>query len=136
MPERQGLLEHDAEHAYLAGDGLQNEPIDALRGASITYHVALGPHQGRKVYFIARLAALVPKPRVNLNRFARIVLLLARFAGQLKRPKFIPDELVTGSLRQTVTTGRGRHRPSGARVVSLIPAGIQGSRQPPNGAPR
>jgi len=33
---------------------------------------------------------------VNLTRFARIVLILARFAGQLKRPEFIPDELVKG----------------------------------------
>ena len=170
---------------------LNGEPIDALRGASITYRIALGPHQGRKVFtlqslpgceepldqglgkvagfslhagvtaraderkklerlcryisrpaiaeerlsrtpngniryqlktpyrdgtthvifepldFIARLAALVPKPRVNLTRFARIVLILTRFAGQLKRPKFIPDELVTGSLRRTATTVRG-----------------------------
>jgi hypothetical protein len=29
---------------------LNGEPIDALRGASITYHVAVGPRQGRKVF--------------------------------------------------------------------------------------
>jgi len=39
---------------------------------------------------IARLAALVPKPRVNLTRFARIVLILARSAGPLKRSKLHP----------------------------------------------
>jgi hypothetical protein len=188
--ERQGLLGRDAQNAHLTGEGLQSEPIDALRGASIIDRIALGPHQGRKVFtlqtlpacqepldqglgkvagfslhagvtaraderkklerlcrtisrpaiaeerlsrtpnghirdqlktpyrdgtthvifepldFIARLAALVPKPRVNLTRFARIVLILARCAGPLKRPKFIPDELVTGSLRRTATTGR------------------------------
>jgi len=39
---------------------------------------------------IARLAALVPKPRVNLTHFARIVLILARFAGPLKPSKLHP----------------------------------------------
>jgi len=50
------------------------------------------------VHVTARLAAQVLKPRVNLTRFACIVLILARFAGQLKLPKFIPDELVMACL--------------------------------------
>jgi len=53
--ERQGLLERDAENAYLTGDGLQSEPIDALRGASISYRIAVGPHQGRKVFTLQTL---------------------------------------------------------------------------------
>jgi hypothetical protein len=45
-----------------------------------TTHILLEP-----LDFIARLAALVPKPRVNLTWFARVILILARFAGPLKR---------------------------------------------------
>lgn len=114
--ERQGLLERDAENSYLAGDVLEAGPMEQLLGSSITYRIAVGPQQGRKVFtlqtlpaceqihqsashcgltpngnvryqlktpyrdgtthvvfepldFIARLAALVPKPRVNLTRF-------------------------------------------------------------------
>ena len=109
--ERQGLLERDAENSYLSGDILEAGPLDQLLGHSITYRIAVGPHQGRKVFtlqtlaashepfddvvgkvagfslhagvaaraderqklerlcrFIARLVALVPKPRVNLTR--------------------------------------------------------------------
>ena len=58
-----------------------------LQGHSITYRIALGPHKGRKAFmlqslppltthvifepldFLARLASLVPSPRVNLTRF-------------------------------------------------------------------
>jgi hypothetical protein len=60
--ERQGLLERDAEYAYLTGDGLQSEPIDALRGASITYRIALGPHQGRKVLTLQTLPSASSQP--------------------------------------------------------------------------
>lgn len=48
--ERQGLLERDAQHCYLAGDELEAGPMAQLLGASITYRIAVGPHQGRKVF--------------------------------------------------------------------------------------
>jgi len=35
--ERQGLLERDAENCYLAGEGVDAEPMDQLLGHSITY---------------------------------------------------------------------------------------------------
>ena len=34
--ERQGLLERDAEHSYLALEGADEDPMDQLRGHSIT----------------------------------------------------------------------------------------------------
>jgi hypothetical protein len=57
-----------------------------LLGSSITYRIAAGPHQGRKVFTlqtlpgceepldhrVGTLAALVPKPRVHLSRFHRV----------------------------------------------------------------
>ncbi len=41
--ERQGLLVRDAEHSYLELEGLDEVPMDQLRGHSITYRIALGP---------------------------------------------------------------------------------------------
>jgi len=55
--ERQGLLERDAENSYLAGDELEVEPLDQPRGSSITYHIAIGPQQGRKVFNLQALLA-------------------------------------------------------------------------------
>lgn len=34
---------------------------------------------------------------MNLTRFARIFLILARFAGPLKRSKYVPDAFFMGS---------------------------------------
>jgi len=48
--ERQGLLERDAENSYLAGDDMEVGPMDQLLGHSITYRIAVGPQQGRKVF--------------------------------------------------------------------------------------
>ena len=54
--ERRGVLERDAENAWLAGDE-DAEPgaIDTLRAASITYRIALGPHRGRKAFTVRTL---------------------------------------------------------------------------------
>jgi len=48
--ERQGLLERDAEHSYLTLENSEEDPMDQLRGHSITYRIAVGPGQGRKVF--------------------------------------------------------------------------------------
>ncbi len=55
--ERQGLLECDAENSYLAGEALEAEPLDHLSGHCITYRIAVGPHQGRKVFTLQSLPA-------------------------------------------------------------------------------
>ena len=71
--ERQGLLERDAddcmdaggrathgavaENSYLAGEGLEAGPMDQLLGSSITYRIAVGPQQGRKVFTLQTLLA-------------------------------------------------------------------------------
>jgi hypothetical protein len=55
--ERQGLLERDAENSYLAGDGLETGPMEQLLGSSITYRIAVGPQQGRKVFTLQTLPA-------------------------------------------------------------------------------
>ena len=40
--ERQGLLERDGEHSYLASEPAQAGPMDQLLGHSITYRIAVG----------------------------------------------------------------------------------------------
>lgn len=55
--ERQGLLERDAENSYLVGDALEAGPMDQLLGHSITYRIAIGPQQGRKVFTLQTLPA-------------------------------------------------------------------------------
>ena len=55
--ERQGLLERDAQHSYLAGETLEADPMDQLLGHSITYRIAVGPQQGRKVFTLQTLPA-------------------------------------------------------------------------------
>jgi len=47
------LLERDAGHTYLTADGVDADPespMNHLLGSSITYRIAVGPQQGRKVF--------------------------------------------------------------------------------------
>jgi len=53
--EHQGLLVRDAEHSYLALENADEDPMDQLRGHSITYRIAVGPQQGRKVFTLQTL---------------------------------------------------------------------------------
>ena len=56
--ERQGLLERDAGHTYLTADGVDEDaesPMNQLLGSSITYRIAVGPQQGRKVFTLQTL---------------------------------------------------------------------------------
>jgi len=46
--ERLGLLERDAEHSYLTLDNADEDPMDQLRGHSITYRIAVGPNKAVK----------------------------------------------------------------------------------------
>lgn len=59
--ERQGLLERDAENSYLAGDAMEEGPMDQLLGCSITYRIAVGPQQGRKVFTLQTLPVCDPQ---------------------------------------------------------------------------
>jgi len=48
--ERQGFLERDEENSYLQLDGMEEDPMQQLLGHSITYRVAVGAQQGKKVF--------------------------------------------------------------------------------------
>jgi hypothetical protein len=58
--ERQGLLERDSENSYLASDGVDEDPMNQLRGHSITCRIAVGPRQGRKVFTLQTLPGYDP----------------------------------------------------------------------------
>ena len=51
------MLERDAENSYLAADALEAGPMEQLLGSSITYRIAIGPQQGRKVFTLQTLSA-------------------------------------------------------------------------------
>ncbi len=55
--ERQGLLQRDAQHSYLAGERIDEGPMDPLWGHSITWRIAVGPQAGRKVMTLQTLPA-------------------------------------------------------------------------------
>ena len=59
--ERQGLLERDTENSYLASDAVDDEPMNQLLGHSITYRIAIGPQQGRKVFTLQTLPSCDPE---------------------------------------------------------------------------
>ncbi len=51
--ERQGLLVRDEGNSYLTAQGKDadpDSPMNHLLGSSITYRIAVGPQQGRKVF--------------------------------------------------------------------------------------
>jgi hypothetical protein len=48
--ERQGLLVRDDESSYLALDLQDDDAMNQLQEHSITYRIAVGPQQGRKVF--------------------------------------------------------------------------------------
>jgi len=56
--ERQGLLERDTGNIFLTQEALDasdEDPSNQLLGSSITYHIAIGPQQGRKVFTLQAL---------------------------------------------------------------------------------
>jgi hypothetical protein len=56
--ERQGILERDEENSYLQLDGIDEDPMQQLIGCSVSYRIALGPQQGRKVFTLQTLPAV------------------------------------------------------------------------------
>ena len=53
--ERRGLLERDVENSYLVFEQQEEDVMQQLYGHSVTYRIAVGPHQGRKVFTLQTL---------------------------------------------------------------------------------
>ena len=84
------LLVRDADNSYLttdAADEANEEVINHLFGSSITYRIAVGPQQGRKVFTLQTLPDCRPD-----SPFAHTVDKVAGFslhAGVATRLKFL-----------------------------------------------
>jgi hypothetical protein len=97
--ERQGLLERDAENCYLAGEGVDAEPMDQLLGHSITYRIAVGRQQGRKVFTLQTLPA-------GDEPFGDSVGQVAGFS--LAKPGWLPGPMSAGSSNGCAATSVAR----------------------------
>jgi GR25 family glycosyltransferase involved in LPS biosynthesis len=56
--ERESLLVRDDDNDYLALDGLVDDPMLQIHGYSITYRIATGKQQGRKVFTLQTIAPM------------------------------------------------------------------------------
>ena len=69
--ERQGLLERDAETAWLELDPAVNtDAMPQILGSSVSYRIAFGPQQGRKAFMIRTIRPL-DRPDPGLERVAK-----------------------------------------------------------------
>jgi hypothetical protein len=55
---REGLLVRDDDNDYLALDGLEDAPMLQIPGYCITYRIATGKQQGRKVFTLQTIAPI------------------------------------------------------------------------------
>jgi hypothetical protein len=69
--ERQGLLEQDAEQAWLELDPADDtDAMPYLLGSSVSYRIAVGPQQGQKAFMIRTIRPL-DRPDPGLDRVAK-----------------------------------------------------------------
>ncbi len=69
--ERQGLLERNAESAWLDLEPVEDtDAMPQILGSSVSYRVAVGPQQGRKAFMIRTIRPL-DKPDPGLERVAK-----------------------------------------------------------------
>ncbi|MBW9264945.1 MAG: transposase [Candidatus Thiodiazotropha sp. (ex. Lucinisca nassula)] len=55
--ERQGILERDEENSYLNLEEGDEDPMQQVLGCSVSYRIAIGPQQGRKVFTLQTIPA-------------------------------------------------------------------------------
>ncbi len=63
--QKQGLLERDAENTWLTLEEEEGDVLTQLQGASVTYRIATGPQQGRKVFTLQTLPAREEQADIN-----------------------------------------------------------------------
>ena len=64
---KEGILEQDCDNSYLNLEHLEDNPLRQVHGHSITYRVAVGPQQGKKVFTLQTLL-----PRDEDDRFSQV----------------------------------------------------------------
>ena len=55
--EREGILERDEENSYLNLEEGDEDPMQHVLGCSVSYRIAIGPQQGRKVFTLQSIPA-------------------------------------------------------------------------------
>ncbi len=55
--ERRGLLGRDLETSHLTRAPGEDAALEILQGHSITYRIAMGPHEGRKAFTLQTVPA-------------------------------------------------------------------------------
>jgi hypothetical protein len=55
--EREGILERDEENSYLNLEEGEEDPMQQVLGCSVSYRIAVGPQQGRKVFTLQTIPA-------------------------------------------------------------------------------
>ena len=130
--ERQGLLQRDAQNSYLAGEVIDEEPMDPLWGHSITWRIAVGPQAGRKVLTLQTLPVGDPEQahapgnvggfslhagvavRANQrNKRERLCRYISRPAVANERPKF-------NRVGQVVLRLKSRYRDGTTHIVIMV----------------
>jgi hypothetical protein len=66
--ERQGILERDEENSYLNLEEGAEDPMRQVLGCSVSYRIAIGPQQGRKVFTLQTIPSWEED-----DRFAQVV---------------------------------------------------------------
>jgi ribosomal protein S27E len=102
--ERQGLLVRDLENSFLAVDTPDGTGFDGLLGHSITYRIALGPHQGRKAFTLQTVPTATDAIDGKLARAAGFSLHAGVACEVHEREKF--EHLCRYITRPAVSTER------------------------------
>ncbi len=69
--QRRGFLEADEESNYLTLETSEDEAMQQLYGHSITYRIAIGPNQGKKVFSLQSLPP-VKESKAGSSRVAKL----------------------------------------------------------------
>lgn len=70
--ERKGLLIRDDESSYLTMDWQDDDAMNQLQGHSITYRIAVGPQQGRKVFTLQTIPAWEDEDDFGNNQVGKV----------------------------------------------------------------
>jgi hypothetical protein len=110
--EREGILERDAENSYLNLEEGEEEPMQEVLGCSVSYRVAIGPQQGRKVFTLQTIPAWEEDDRfAHVAKVAGFSLHAGVAAEAWERPKL--ERLCRYITRPAVSEKRLSLTPSG-----------------------
>jgi hypothetical protein len=128
--ERQGLLVRDLDNSYLALGPADDTGLEGVLGSSITYRIAVGPHEGRKAFCLQSLppAGSLEESTVRVAKVAGFSLHAGVAAARHERQKL--ERLCRYDVQGSTSVARGRKpgatitRPAIAEPrLSLTPSG-------------